>query len=117
MDEKLSLYSYIIYHIDKMGFKADAIKKHVRAQTDTQDFFPGKEFDEIVNDVNAVIKNKYYLFKQSFFKEWVYVSVLHYDPTSKTHLIELRQTLIKEYNDTIIPEYKEITGVDIPKIT
>jgi hypothetical protein len=29
MDEKLSLYSYIIYHIDKMGFKADVIKTHV----------------------------------------------------------------------------------------
>jgi hypothetical protein len=119
VEEKLDLYSFIIFQLDKMRFKGEAIKEHkgdssseeINAYSATKN-----ELEGVISSITDKIKDRYYLFKQDILKEWVYVNTFFAHPTTKDRLPKLRQMIITEYNGHIIPEYQKLTGRKIDKI-
>ena len=122
IESKLDLYSFIIFHLDKMRFHADAIKEHSGIRKDfpeeTYSYSVGDdEFKDIVTAINDKIKDRYYLFRQDVLKEWTYVSTPPTHLDTKSRLPELRKMIVTEYNDVIVPEYHELTGKEIDRIS
>lgn len=74
IEEKLDLYSYVIFHLDKMRFKGEAIKEH-KGDTSGEEVYAysaENELEHVVSLINDKIKDRYYLFKQDILKQWIY---------------------------------------------
>ena len=72
VEEKLDLYSYIIFHLDKMRFKGEAIKER-KGDTSGGEVYAysatKNELEDVISLINDKIKDRYYLFKQDILKE------------------------------------------------
>ena len=117
IEDKLAAYSYITFHIDKMRFKGEALKKH-GGDTNVEDVYgyTDKEREEIFQAINKKIEEKYFLLNQDILKEWAWVSTLFAHESSKQHMSNLKNLIVKEYNDIIIPKYNKLTGNEISRI-
>ena len=77
IEEKLDLYSYIIFHLDKMRFKGEAIKE-LKGDTNGEEVYAysatKNELEHVISLINDKIKDRYYLFKQDILKQWVYIN-------------------------------------------
>lgn len=120
IEEKLALYSYISFYLDKMRFKGDAIKER-KGDTNPEEQYgysaTHNELEGIISLINDKIEEKYYLFRQDILKEWVYVSTFFAHASIKDRLPRLRKMIISEYNNNIIPEYQSLTGKKIDTIS
>src|SRR6266540_5429793 len=69
LKEKITLYSYLIFQLDKMRFMAQALKKlpgQTHDQSDTESYaYPdrGGKGKETFDNITRTLENKYYLFK------------------------------------------------------
>jgi hypothetical protein len=123
IESKLDLFSFIIFHLDKMRFHGDAIKERsgIRREDMPEEVYSYSgskdEFNEIVTDINDKIKDRYYLFRQKILKEWTYVNTSSTILDAALRLPELRKMIVTEYNDVIVPEYDRLTGKKIDKIS
>lgn len=124
IEEKLSLYSIINFYLDKMRFRADAIKEHTgvfesdkRGKEAFAFSVTDNELQNIIVAINEIIKDKYYLFRQDILKEWVYITVYFADPSVIDKVPNLRQMVVDEYNNNVVPEYEKLTGKKIARIS
>lgn len=74
------------------------------------------ELEGIISLINHNIGEKY-LFRQDILKEWISITTFYSDTSVIDRMPKLRRMIIEEYNDTIRPEYKELTGKVIDKIS
>jgi hypothetical protein len=120
IESKLDLYSFIIFHLDKMRFHAEVIKErsgiHKDFPEETYTYTGGdEEFKDIVTAINNKIKDRYYLFRQDVLKEWMYVSTSPTHADTALRLPGLRKMIVTEHNDVIVREYHRRTGKEIDK--
>jgi hypothetical protein len=103
-----------------MRFKGEAIKERIGDSTSNEIFAYSATQNELENTISLIdnkINEKYYLFRQDILKEWVYVTTSPSQSSTKERLPKLRQMIINEYNNNIIPEYQRLTGKKIDKIS
>jgi hypothetical protein len=120
VEEKLALYSLINFYFDRMRFKYEAIREHDGKPIDKERFAYSatkNEMEHIISQINQIIGEKYYLFKQDILKEWVYITTFYSDATVIDRMPKLRQMIIKEYNTRIIQEYERLTETKIDEIS
>ena len=55
--------------------------------------------------------------KQDIFQQYIYVKTLFAEESTKEDAPKLRKMLVDEYNDSIVREYKRLTGKKIEKVT
>jgi hypothetical protein len=106
VQQKLDLYSTMIYHLDKMKYANDAInfayfrkeqkkekqpKRERFAYTDT-------EWRELVKDIDSKIEDRYYLLNRRILEKWVWAKTLMTNPISIEVMPELRRMLVEEFN-------------------
>ena len=118
--EKIALYSYLIFQLDKMRFIAQALKKtgQTHDQSDTERYAHpdrGEKEKQTFDNITRTLENKYYLFKQKSLKEWMEATTLFFHPTALEIVPKLRTSLIKEYNNEITEEYEKLTGIKLEK--
>jgi hypothetical protein len=58
IEEKLDLYSYIVFHLDKMRFKGDALKEHSGDVNSEEVYvYAENELKDTISTVNDKIKD------------------------------------------------------------
>jgi len=122
LKEKIILYSFLIFQLDKMRFHWQALDKLNPPLPDNQPkveryVYPDKDGKQIFDAITRKIEDRYSLFKQDILKEWMNVSALFFHPSALETVPRLRKMLIDEYNDEIIPEYEKMTGVKLEEKT
>jgi len=112
IQDKLNLYSSFIYHLKKMT-TATAF----RIGTE-----PVDQITETIHEIDALLKTKFYLLSSNTntgknpIMEWMEIRGDHRNLYNMRRLDfenqvnHLRQTLVEEYNQEIIPEIEQITG-------
>src|SRR5437867_5400804 len=64
IEERLNLYSYIIYHVDKMKYQYDALSYGKREISKEERYsYSPEEWDETVHAIDSKLQNRYYLLK------------------------------------------------------
>jgi hypothetical protein len=116
--QKLGLYSYLIFQLDRMRFEYEALENSQNTPLNQRGGMEGfsaseKELNKIFEGVIAKIEDKYHLFKQEFLKEWMSLITLPYDKSSAEKTPILRKMLIEEYNENILPEYEKLTEIKL----
>jgi hypothetical protein len=116
--DKLSIYSYFIFHIEKMRFKGEAIKERDGQLSDTEDhyLFTAQEVKETTEAIDSKIQDQLYLLSYEILHEWVHVKTLMYHPLSQKHIDNLRSLLLTEYNEEIVPLYDKVVGGKLKKL-
>jgi hypothetical protein len=122
--EKINLYNFLIYYFEVfMRFIpwGDEGKDEMKRNTEA---------------IDTIVKDKWYMLNSNAFKQWMNLRInyiMHQNmfyllhDTGKTRedqvripfkveVSKLMDSIITEYNDNIIPKYKEITGLTIQKI-
>jgi hypothetical protein len=66
-----------------------------------------------LKEIDGLIKDKYYLFSSVVMDKWLKTLVDYSDPTE---LDDLTKELIKEYNNDIILQYRDIIGIELKTI-
>jgi hypothetical protein len=115
--EKLDLYSTIIYHLDKMRFRNNALAtlENNNLTADEERYaFTNEEWKELVEDIDSKIKDRYYLLDQKILEKWVWAKTLRSRPQVIGMMPELRKLLVHQYNDIIDTYVSKLTKV-IPK--
>ncbi len=116
--EKVELYSYLIFQLDRMRFAWHAFEiKEGRKpeESEYEHFVASGSEKEMIREMEKKIEQGYHLFSQDIMKEWAYFSNLFFHPTSIPKIPALRRMLIQEYNDKIIPEYQNLTWYELQK--
>ena len=117
IEQKLALYAYVIFQLDRMKFMGDALKPKTGIDTPNDLYaYPQSERD-IFSEISERIKNEYYMFKQSFLKDWIFANAHISDKSSIERLPILRQEIVDQYNNVIIPEYYRLRGNKIDKLS
>jgi len=116
IQDKLDLYSSIIYHVDKMKFKYDAIA-FMKGETNTQErfAFTNDEWDELVRDIDRKISDKYSLLNRKILEKWVWSKNLRVNPKSIETMRELRRMLVEEYNRIVEKHLSDLPDI-VPMI-
>jgi hypothetical protein len=118
IEQKLALYSYVNFQLDKMRFMGDALKAKTGTDTPNDVFaYLQSEGKDIFSEITERFNDEYYLFKQDFLKDWIYVSTHISDESCIERLPILRQKLVEQYNNVIIPTYYRLTGNKIGKLS
>lgn len=117
LERKLELYSFIIFYLDRMRFKGEALKKINNDDTKEEHYaYSAKEkFDEIIKPVEEKMENGYYLLRQDIFKEFINIQTLFFHESAKETVPKLRKMLVDEYN-SIILNYEKLTGKTLDKL-
>src|SRR5918994_813044 len=119
IDNKLDLYSFIIFYLDRRRFTGEALKK-VTKDISKEEIFgyqANENISELFKPIEEKLQNKYYLLKQDIFQQYIYVKTLFAEESTKEDASKLRKMLVDEYNDSIVREYKRLTGKKIEKLT
>ncbi len=115
--DKLALYSFMIFHLDKMKLAGDALRESEGGPPIGDELvFDSKELESTITNIDGRLENQLYLLNYDILKEWIYLKTLTYEPTVKPHVVRLRTLLIKEYNDVIGPKYSAIVGEEVDRI-
>lgn len=117
VEDRTDLYAYFILHLDAMRYKGEAMKK-LRGRNDPEPIyvFTKEEFEGTLLAIDSKIKNKSHLISPEILKLWIYVKTMSYNPEVKSHVDKLRELLVKEYDDIIVPEYNKSVRGKISKI-
>ena len=110
--DKLNLYSSFIYHLKKMT-TATAFKTGIE---------PTDQISDTIHEIDSLLKTKFHLLSSNTrtgknpIIEWMEVRGDHRNlyqtnrPQFEVRVNSLRQTLVDEYNQEIIPQIEQITG-------
>jgi hypothetical protein len=118
IENKLDLYSFIIFYLDRMRFTGEALKK-VNKDSSKQEIFgyrANENIDELFKPIEEKLQNKYYLLKQDIFQQYISVKTLFAEDSTKEDAPKLRKMLIDEYNSSIVIEYEKLTGKKLEKL-
>lgn len=110
--EKVLLYSFFIFNLDRM----------IRNPDFSNQSEPNYKLKQTAEDIDNEVKAKYYRLNPEVAIQWL--SLRHelkemssYSPETVEGVAELRNDLVKEYNDTIRPQYTRITTIDLDEFT
>lgn len=122
LNEKITLYSYMIFQLDKMRFRWEALQKlpgskPVDESTPEQYSIRSKEDRDLFEKITEKIQDKYSLFKQETLQEWINATALFHHPSALKSVPKVRDMLVNEYNNEIISEYEDLTGIKLEKKT
>jgi hypothetical protein len=126
VQQKLDLYSTMIYHLDKMKYANDAIdfayfkdqqpkqgnhqpKREMFVYTDT-------EWRALVQDIDSKLEDRYYLLNRRILEKWVWAKTLMTNPISIEVMPELRKMLVEEYNQVRKKHLNHIPDI-VPEIS
>lgn len=102
---KVRLYSLILFYIEKMRLAGIALglgnEKYV---------FKKGEIDDIIKELNEAIKEKIDLLNPEALKNWLELQVIVYQQPVLERIKKLRELILQEYNEEIIPKYRKIVG-------
>lgn len=117
IENRLGLYSYFIFHLDEMRLRGDALQE-LEGITNPQEVYAYSqgELDETIKTIDSAIQDKLYLLNYEILREWVYVKTLFSQPQVNPHIHRLRELLVNEYNNVILPSYTEIVGEGVQRI-
>lgn len=119
IEEKIELYSYLIFQLDRMrfGWYAFETMEGRRPQDSEFEHFVIRSGEEkaMINEMSKRMEKGYHLFKQDILKDWAYFDNLFFHPSSVPKIPAFRKNLIDEYNNKIIPEYQKLTGQELEK--
>jgi hypothetical protein len=117
IEEKIELYSYLIFQLDRMRFAWHAfelMEGRKPQESDIEHFvIRSGEEKAMINEMSRRIEKGYHLFKQDILKDWAYLDNLFYHPAAEPKIPAFRKNLIDEYNNKIIPEYQKLTGNEL----
>jgi hypothetical protein len=115
IENKLDLYSFIIFHLDRMRFVGEVIKKvnNEKSEVEIYGYSDKENINEIFRPIEEKLQNKYYLIKQEIFQQYIYVKTLFADESNREAAPKLRKMLVDEYNNSIVIEYEKLTGKKI----
>jgi hypothetical protein len=118
IENKLDLYSFIIFYFDKMRFKGEALKniQNEKSEEEIYVYSANENIKEIFRPIDEKVENKYYLFNQEIFEQYIYVKTLFSHASTKEAVPKLRKMLVDEYNTSIVIEYEKLTGKKIEKL-
>lgn len=118
IENKLDLYSFIIFYLDKMRFKGEALKyiHNEKSEEEIYVYSANEDINEIFRPIDEKVENKYYLLNQEIFEQYIYVKTLFAHPSTKEAVPKLRKMLVDEYNNSIVIEYEKLTGRKIEKL-
>ncbi len=118
-EEKIELYSYIIFQLDRMRFAWYALEKNQGNNPEDSEYehfvYPEGDNKEFIKEMEKRLEKGYHLFEQEIMKEWAYISILFNHPSSIPKIPAFRRKVIEEYNNKIIPEYQKLTGYELQK--
>ena len=102
---KVRLYSLILFYIEKMRLAGEVLglgkAKYV---------FKKGEIDEIIKELNEAIKEKLDLINPEALKNWLELQTILYQKPALERIEKLRELILKEYNEEVIPKYRKIVG-------
>lgn len=118
IEDKIDVYSYIIYCIDAMRYKGEALKllKNEKGKDEPIYAYSQDEWEETIKKIDNKINDKYFLLTHQILEDWVIVKTLFAYPLVSQHIEKLRSALTNEYNDVIVPEYEKMVSGKINKI-
>lgn len=121
LEHKISLYSYLIFQLDRMWFTwvalegLDKVHKNENEEPVTKHYaYSTEERKEMFKEMTKRIEQDYPLFKQDFLKLWVNVSTLFTHHSIEGKVPELNTMLLEQYNNAI-EEYKKLTGIELDR--
>jgi hypothetical protein len=120
LKEKIELYSYVIFQLDRMRFMAEAMKKTKGISQDIAEggeryLYREKEGQQILENITKAMEKKYHLLSQEILSKWMEVYALFSHPIALESTPKLRKMLIDEYNNQIINEYQKLTGIELER--
>jgi hypothetical protein len=116
IQEKLDIYSSMIYHLDKMKYKYDAVA-FMKGEKNTQErfAFTSNEWDTLVKDIDEKVRDRYYLLNRRILEKWVWAKTLRVHPKSIEIMPELRKMLVEEYNQIVEKHLSDVQDI-VPQI-
>jgi hypothetical protein len=100
----------MIYHLDKMKLTGEALDEAEGKPSSGAYIFTKEELEETIKAIDTKLENRLYLIKYDILKEWVYVKTLVYEPSVVPHIKRLRELLVTEYNEIIVPNYNDVVS-------
>lgn len=111
MQAKAGLYSLILFYLEKMRSAA-----RVLGHGEEKYVFKKGEIDETIKEINDAIKEKLHLLSPEAVRNWLELQAVVYQEASLPRVKRLRELLLQEYNDEIIPKYQKIVGKEARKL-
>jgi hypothetical protein len=115
IEDRLALYSFIVFQLDKMRIAGDAIREAAGKPMNKADYvFTPSSLAETVAGIDARLETRFYLVSYDIMKEWIFVKTIPHSSSVVPHIRKLRELAVEEYNTVITPEYQKIIGEEVP---
>lgn len=102
---KVRLYSLILFYIEKMRLTG-----RVLGHGEESYMFTREEIEDVVTELNDAIKERVDLLNPRILENWLELQVDIYREPALPRMNELRELILQEYNDDLIPKYRKIVG-------
>lgn len=118
IEEKVSLYAFLISRLDEMKYIDDALSSHHGIPQDPNSFsYPQEDWKQLIQEIDEKIRQWYYLMNRRIYERWVTAKTLYSSQESKKTFPELRQLLTDEYNQMLRKHLKHIKEDIISEIS
>jgi hypothetical protein len=116
IEQRLEVYSYLIYQIDKMKYTYDALSSKNGEQSVRERYaYTEDEWKHVVEAFDTTLQNKYYLVNRKILELWTWVTTMRGERESVYRMRELRVELNKEYEE-IRQQHVKIVGEGVQAI-
>ena len=132
IQDELNLYSIVIYQLDRLlALGPLAFVKSPDGETQRQKI---EQLKEVIQTIDSEIQKKFYLMSYDAITRWTSIK-REYDVKDadnytaekiwnsklngkglKDAILELRKTLVSQYNNVVIPEFRSIVGKELKRI-
>jgi hypothetical protein len=118
VQQKLDLYSSLIYHFDQLKYQNDALEfaRGLAPSGPIRFAYTDEQWRHIINDIDSRIENRTYLLSRRILERWVWARTLTNQPIAIEIMPELRRMLIEEFNQ-IRSKYLRLIPDIIPAIS
>jgi len=108
---QVRLYSLILFYLEKMRLAGVAL-----GVGDDRYLFKKGEIDGIINELNQAMKDKLDLLNPEALRNWLELQLIIYQEACLPRIRKLRELILQEYNNEIIPKYQKIVGKEVRKL-
>jgi hypothetical protein len=117
IEQRLEVYSYVIYQIDKMKFTYDALSFKDGEQKSERERYAYTDVDwnNTVEAVDNKLQDKYHLINYKVLELWTWVKTLQPQNHAIYKMRELRKELVREY-EKIREQHVRIVGSGVQPI-
>ncbi len=119
IQDKLDLYSFIIYHLNKMKYTYDALshdKNEPKKEEEERFAYTPQDWDSFIEALDKKIEGRYFLLNPRILEKWVWAKTLRHRSESLGLMPELRKMLIDDYNHIVDNHLKDFSDI-VPKMS